>query len=532
MSRRSPALARRRIEPTWLSHPLYVETFGPEVCDIGAEAGLIADPEQELFLNLLFAIDGAGKSIAFQNALIGPRQIFGKTATVQMAELGWFFVTEEKYFVHSAHELDTTEKSFNELYDLISNSSALAAYLDPGKGKPESPGLISNNNTWSIYVRGSAGQQLHLKFKARTKAGMRGLTANKLVLDEAFSLSSANVGSIYPTLTTLTDPQILLASSAGMLSSTFLRSVRDEGRANEVGTSSRLVWVEYADDPERYGRCKSPTCTHAKPPNNPPGCALDDERRWKRFMTSLGTRTSIQTIRDMRRSMPPEEFAREFMGWWDAPPVIAGGGVLDLDKWEALADESAPALTAGTVTLDVSPDRSASTIAVAGDAPDGRTLIVTNTLPGTAKTVPALLALAERIKITGPVRLQAGAQAAVLIPALDEARITWEPITLTELGQATAAFIVAVNETSSVVHVSQPEFTAAIANAVTRTYGEAELWNRKDKSVDIGPVVAGSTALHYWLTRPPGAPPAALAIPADEPSGESLGWIDWNSVPL
>lgn len=535
MTRSSPRLARRRLEPTWLSHPVYVETFGPEVAELGALANFAPDPEQELFLDLLFAIGPDGKSVGFENALIGPRQVLGKTGTIKLAELGWLYVTEQPLIVHSAHELDTTEAAFNDLRELIENTPQLSRHLDPSVGKVDSRGITSGNGKWSIFILAPDGRRLHVKYKARTNNGGRGLTGNKIVLDEAFALTPSMIGALYPTLTTVPDPQILLASSAGKLESAFLRGVRTRGRK---GGDPRLVYMEYADDVKRWGRCKLPHCDHAKPPNNPPGCALDDERRWRRFMTSLGRRTTEETIRDMRRSMPVEEFAREFMVWWEDPPNADSPGVLDLARWGTLQDLEAPAPDRVELMLDVSPDRKSSTIAAAGDGPGGKTLIITTTLPGTTRTVETLAALIAKRNVVSPVALMPNTQAGALIPDLVEAGIAWEPFTTVQMGQATAAFITGVNENAAYVHVGQPEFDKAVENATTRftAQGEAELWDRRDKTIDIGPVVAGSGAAYRWTLTKKAPPPAPTGISEGEDgsySPDALGdALDWNNIPL
>lgn len=507
---------------------------------MAALAGLEPDPEQQAFLDLLFGIRPDGKSVGFENVLIGPRQVLGKTGTIKMAELGWLFVTEEEFVVHSAHELDTTEKAFLDLQELIEGTPQLAQRLDPSIGR-ESPGITTGNGKWSINVVTDSGQRLTLKYKARTNTGGRGLTGRKVVLDEGFALTARMIGSLYPTLTVVPDPQVLIASSGGLLQSEVLRSLRERGRA---GGDPRLVYAEFGDDPERFGGCAVPHCTHTRPPRNPPGCVLDDEERWHRFMTTLGTRTSVETIRDFRRSMPVEEFAREFMVHWEDPPNADAPGVLDLERWGRLKDKAAPAPARVELMLDVSPDRKSSTIAAAGDGPSGRTLIITTTLPGTTRTVEVLAALVAKRNVVSPVALMPNTQAGALIPDLIEAGIAWEPFTSVQMGQATAAFITGVNENHAYVHVGQPEFDKAVENATTRFtgQGEAEVWDRRDKTIDIGPVVAGSGAAYRWALSKKAPPPSPVGI-SEGPDGVELAHgsgygsgygdaPDWNNIPL
>ena len=122
-----------------------------------------ADPEQELLLDLIFAIRPDGRSAAFEVDIVGPRQNF-KTGTILMAELGWLFVTEQKLIVHSAHELDTTAEAFRDLAAMIERTPSMARRLAPNRG--ERPGISEGNGRWAIELR--TGQRM--KYKARTKA--------------------------------------------------------------------------------------------------------------------------------------------------------------------------------------------------------------------------------------------------------------------------------------------------------------------------------------------------------------------------
>lgn len=491
MSRRRPLSARRRLEPTWLTHPVYVDTYGPEVADIAALANFAPDPEQELILDLLFAVGADGKSVAFEAGVVGARQMF-KTGLVKQAELGWLFVTDQRRVVHSAHEMDTTEETFNDLRNLIENTPALSRHLDLSVGKSDSRGFTLGNGRWGIYVRGSQGQQLRLRCKARTSTGGRGLTGNRVVLDEAFAVTPAMVGSLYPTLAAVPDPQVLIASSGGLPQSAHLRSLRNRGRAGD----DRLVWVEYGD--RHPYTCQEPDCTHAAPPDNPPGCALDDEDRWWSFMPALGGRVALDTIRAFRRSMPPAEFAREFMVWWDDPPTADEDGAIDFAKWVTLANPRAARPSSAKVVVDVSPDRRKATIAVGAAGTDGKTLVMTTTGAGHDWVVGKLERLRAEREVLD-VALHPKTQASLLIPDLKTAGIEWEPLTNEDAG-ASCAWLISQVAAGGVEHVGQAELDAAVMNAKTRRpgEGEVEMWDRRDPRIDISPVVAAAHAGHRW----------------------------------
>lgn len=229
--------ARRRLEPTHLHVPEYVETFGPEVADINARAGFAPDPEQELILDATFAILPNGKPAAFEVDMVGPRQNF-KTGALKMIELGWLYVTKERLVIHSAHELSTTEETFRETAALIEDNSFLSRHLLPSRG--ERPGITAANGRWAIELTGDR----RLRYRARRDTGGRGLSGDKVVLDEFFAVTPAVIGSLYPTLSARPTPQVVSASSAGLLMSEALRDKRDRGRR---GLTPNQFYIEYSD---------------------------------------------------------------------------------------------------------------------------------------------------------------------------------------------------------------------------------------------------------------------------------------------
>ena len=115
--------------------------------------------------------------------------------------------------------------------------------------------------------------------------------------------------------------------------------------------------------------------------------------------------------------------------------------------------------------------------------------------------------------LTEPRLLHANEQAGALIGDLTAAGIKVEPITTVNEGQATAAFIKGV-EDKRIAHVGQAELDAAVANAATKiTPSQTEVWDPRDATVDISPVVAASTAAFKWAatTKTPPPPPRRAA---------------------
>lgn len=478
-------LAKRRLEPTWLSTPVYVDTYGPQVCDLAAAAGFAPYPEQELLMDLLFAVGPDGRSVSFETDWVAPRQVM-KTGGILIAEIGWLYVTKQKLIVHSAHELSTTEEAFNDLAAIIERTPALSKRLKPTRG--ERPGIFEGNGRWSIHLKD--GQRV--KYKARLKTGGRGLTGWKVVLDEGFALTPAQMGSLLPTLTSVPDPQFLIASSAGMAASGILRDARDRGRA---GTDPTQTYAEWGDRKAWQG-CASPDCTHAK---NAIGCALDDEDRWAEIIPGLGERIQVNTIRGFRRSMPPEEFLREFMVWWDEPEAGAGKPAIDLKAWGQRANAEAQAPRKAVAVIAVEPDQSSASIGVAGVRKNGETPVLLDySGEGTGWVVDRLTRLKAKVDLL-EVALHPRTQAGALKTALRTAGFEVTDLTSTDYGQGCAGFLMElVSPEPGLAHLDQVSLNATAAVARTRKVGEQLLWDAAGSPVPLSPLVATSTAWHRW----------------------------------
>lgn len=487
--------ARELREPTWWATPGYVYTLGPEVAEVCALAGYAPEPEQQLLLDHTFGVAENGKSAAFEVDVIAARRAL-KTGFVIQAILGWLFVTHERKVMYTAHDLDAARETWDTIANLIEQTPALAAHLQPSRG--DRPGIVEGNGRWAIVLRAipSLGiPKRRVIFKTRGKSTGRALSGNKLIIDEAFAATQRQVGSVLPILGAEPDPQVVFASSAGMVDSDVLIDSRDRGRD---GGSRRQVYAEWGDRNAGTGCQLGEKCDHAKPPNAPPGCALDDEARWAEIIPTLGYRVGLDTIRALRATMPPLEFAREFMVWWDVdgttpqPPIA-------LEDWRALTNRKAKAPSEVCLFLDVAPDRSTSTVALAGRGRSGRTLVVTKTFAGTARVVPYVEKLVAKRDVV-EVALATHGQAAALIPALTAADIEYEAIGNVEQGQA-CAWIQTAIEDGLIEHVGQPELDAAVENGRIKQSREAQFWDRADWSIDITPLVGITGAAWRWANE-------------------------------
>jgi hypothetical protein len=378
------------VEPTFLHAPKFHKTYGPDVADLCAAAYFPPDPQQRLALDLTFARDERGLSAAFEVATIVGRQNM-KSGFFKQCILGWLYLFDERLVVYSAHEFSTAMEIFRDIDQLVTGVDLL---------RRQTKRIIRNHGEEGIET--ATGGRLMIK--TRTKGGGRGLSARKVILDEAYALRAMHMGALLPTLSAQPDPQVMYGSAAGMADSDVLRDLRDRGRA-DVSADPRLAYLEWcAPDPELA--CQAGKgCTHAK---NATGCGCDKPDLWLKANPTIGDRMSVAYVTAERRAMPVDEFRRERMGWWDDP--LEGGRPMSVDDWYARADRQSTPDTGFFLSLGfaVAPDSSMSAIAVAGWRPDPEDpgnpdlsivhVELAEHLPGTGWLLDKVLAITERQK--------------------------------------------------------------------------------------------------------------------------------------
>lgn len=467
------------VEPAFRSAPDFTETLGPEVADLAELAGFAPDPEQRLALDLIFALDGRGKSAAFEFGVVVPRQNM-KTGLFKQAALGWLFLTGQQLVVWSAHEFSTTKEALRDLGALIDGCGYLSRRLKTIRYANDDP---------SIELM--SGQRI--KFKARTKSGGRGLTGDKIVLDEAFALTADHMGALMPTLSVRPDPQLLYGSSAGLAESVVLRALRDRGRS---GSSSRLAYLEWAAGRRR---CADRACTHEYGRD---GCVLDDRNLWAVANPLLGrvrangTGLTVEYVQSEREALPAQEFARERMGWWDDPGVTEpafGPGA-----WEACQVGGRPDVPLGALALAVSIDQTHAAIGAA--APSGGTVHLHPLQhgPGTGWVVDRLVELQGIHDVE--VVVDGRGPAAMLIPLLEREGVRLQVTDTSDVLDACAGLFDLVRERQA-THEGFAELDEAVRGAVKRTVGDRWAWGRRKSTSDISPLEA--VTLAAWAARRP-----------------------------
>jgi len=461
------------VAPSWFTGPDVVKTDGPIVAEVCELAGYAPDPEQRMLLDSAFSIGGNGKLSSFEVALICARQNL-KTGFLKQAALGWLYVTDQRLIVWSAHEFRTAQEAFRDMDELCASHPSLSSRVKA---------VSRGNGDEAIELKSGS----RLIFKARTKGGGRGLSGDKVVLDEAYALRDFHMGALLPTLSARPDPQVVYASSAGLADSDVLRAIRDRGR---VG-SETLTYAEWGDP--NPGGCLLDDCDH-KVGNA--GCVLDDSRRWRLANPALGRRIPLDYIAAERRALPPREFARERLGWWDEP--VQAGAQISLASWEQAIDAAVDIrqLRNPIIAVDVAPHQVAASIVACAYDPrvDAPVISLIDKRPGNAWVAPRLQEL--RDQYTPTFVLNSAGPVGALIPEINSAQVRFHDLRGADFAKACGLFVASANDVS-LRHRGEPEFGAAIAGVKVRRAGDGFLFSRVDSSADISPIVAASLAL--WL---------------------------------
>lgn len=530
-----PTLAKRRlVEPDYWTSPHGVRTrpapaltYGPEVADLCAKAGYAPDPQQELGLDLIFAIRADGSPASFSFCIVCARQNL-KSGLFQQCVLGWLFVTEVPEIAWSAHELRTSLNAQTELHETLKGPT-LSKYLPATKNE----GLYDVNGKERIEL--NTGQTVW--FQTRTRDGGRGLGKPKVIIDEAFKFKKRTAGALLPILLAQHHPQLLRGSSAPSLDddAADLRDVIDRGRNRRSPELSYLEWLAKRE------QCKDPDCQHPKDAlDRGLDCALDRTHLILQANPTVDRddegnpldtgRITIGTLRNLRQEMDPLEYMRECLGWMDTDKDGDTPPAINVRTWNAkgLVDVDAPAVTRAAVSINVSPDRSRASIGIAGAyGPDpDRVLLMTRTNPGFDWVVPQLVKMrdggkVELVEIAYHPSSQAGSLETALKAAGFEVTTKkpddpdWKPgrirhLVHSDMGRSCAALQHGALE-QRIVHLRQDEVTDAIAVARTRYVNEVEVWDQRNKDFEISNVVAMSVALYRWdlLNAAPKPPPPA-----------------------
>lgn len=442
--------------------------LGDEAVALAAGAGLELDDWQAHALRLSLAVD-SDKWAATEVGLVLPRQN-GKDAVLEARELAGLFLVKEPLIIHSAHQFKTSLEHFRRLEFLILNTPELETKVKR---------ISRSHGEEGIEIKGGP----RIQFSTRTKAGGRGLSADCLILNEAMILPEAAFGALFYTLSgksQIGNPQIWYAGSAVDQMIYEHGAVLSRLRERALRREPRLMYLEWSIELEN--------------PDLVDNELASDRKQWRRANPALGIRISEEHVDAERRSTDPRTFAVERLGVGDWPPTSMKSVVIDLEKWEKLTDVNSKIEDQLVFAFDVKPDRSASSICVAGRRLDSRNHVEVVERRRSTNWVADRLQELSALHSPAAILCDAAGPAASLVTALEAAGLEVMEVSAKENAHACGFFYDAV-EQENLRHLGTPELLAALRGAAKRPLGDAWAWSRKNSAVDISPLVACTLAL-------------------------------------
>ena len=424
--------------------------------EIAALAGLELFDWQAEALRDAMASGVGGRWAAREVGLVVGRQN-GKGSILEARQV-WGLIAGERLQVHSAHQFKTCYEHFRRVKDLIEGCPLLADQV--------------------AIIRTAAGDQAiefrngaRLRFVARKGGSGRGFTASTVYLDEAFELDDETVGALMPTMMAMPTAQVWYVSSAPHATSEALHRVRERGAR---GDDPRLLYLEWGNDAD------------ADP---------IDRMAWERANPSIGVLIDPDEIAAAQRGMSPAMFAREHLGIPEMPDM---GHVapIPLERWGQLIDgDSLPTDDTLRLALDVPPDRTSASFAIAGKRADNIYHVsVRHTVP--PHEMGRLVEIAKQLTEGHNVSLIIAPNSPALAWSSEmiAAGVPLDPLTPAEYAQACGLMMSKVAE-GSIRHRGIPEMINAVGGLAVRKSGDVETWSRRSSTANISPFVAATSAL-------------------------------------
>ena len=434
------------------------------MAQVAAKLGTPLMPWQRQVADVALEIDPATGRLAYREVgLTVPRQSGKTTLILALAVHRALLMDGPQRIVYTAQTRADARKKWEDDHLPILQGSPFGQFFHPRKSAGNEAFLWRNGSQHGIM--------------AVTKKSGHGPTVDLAFIDEAFAQVDARLEqACKPSMITRPQPQFWVVSTAGDLTSSFLRAKVDAGRK---GRSKRKAYFEWS-----------------APKDADPA----DESVWWSCMPALGHTVPLEAIRADYESMVSEgnlaEFRRAYLNQW-LDEVPAEWLVIPREAWTAL--RAAP-VAHGQVALsaDVSPRLPGrdvqGSIAAAWLRPDGFTDVeIIEHRQGTAWLPRRVMELVRRHRPCATV-IDAVGPAASLVDEIEALGVEVVRPNTREVVQACGRFYDAVMDSQTMRHGGYPDLDAAVAGAVKRDLGDGWAWDRKGPDVDISPLVACTLA--------------------------------------
>lgn len=439
------------------------------------EWGFGFDPAQEFVLGASLREQPDTRWACKEIGLEEPRQN-GKGEIIEGREALGLFYLDERELIHSAHEFATASAALDRMDERIRSNPLLKRRVKSIKRSHGEQGVYLHDGRKLLY-------------KTRTKGAGRGFSADLLILDEAMYIAKTFLAALMPVISARPNPQMWYTGSAvdqnTMEDGVVFARLRERALERKPGRMAYFGWSAAYDNNEVLWRT----------PTDVPADVTRDPAVIARANPALGIRIDLEHVMETEhQAMDHDTFCVERLGVGDWPSLKTDGDVVSVKRWLDLRDPSSTATDPVVFAFDMTPERTAGAIGVAGRRLDGLGHVeIVEHRPGTDWIVDAVVALADAQ--AAEVLVDGKSPAASLVDDIQNRGVKVRRVTAVEHAEAFGAFFDAI-QNAGLRHLGTPELQAAIKGAGRRQLVDAWAWSRKNSTVDISPLVA--VTLAWW----------------------------------
>ncbi|MFI8278534.1 terminase large subunit domain-containing protein [Streptomyces sp. NPDC085929] len=463
-------------------------SLGPAACRVMQALGFEPMPWQRYVLDVGLEINPETGLFAHREVgLSVPRQQ-GKTQQILALMVHRIAAWQRQNVVYAAQTRGMARQRWEDEFLVTLEGSSLAPRVRARK---------SNGNEAILWSRSRS----KLGITANTEKAGHGPSLDLGVIDEAFAHEDDRLEQAFsPAMLTRPMAQLWWASAGGTEKSVWLNKKRAAGRATieelwATGVRPSVAYFEWfaPDDMPR-----------------------DDPATWAAALPALGHTVTEAVIRSELEKLDPAEFDRAYLNRTRkaAPPSDPN---VPKAAWPALADARSRPGSELALAVEVSQDRTTSTIALAGLRADGLVhLEVVDRRAGTDWVVPAVVRLRQLHDPVAVAISASGSPSSSLIDDLVAAGIRApegdekeHPLPGHLVVMRTGDMVEASGQMADAMtqgtirHIDQAPLTGAVTGAMTRPVGDAWVLDRRKSLSDVSPFVAAVQARWALLTRGP-----------------------------
>lgn len=480
----TPRIGRQTPTYSWCGS--YTRTQGVAAAKLSDAYGLSPFEWQRLVLLDWLALDDAGRLLNALCLLDVQRQN-GKTGVCDPRE-SWGLIHRGEWILHTAQEYQTARLAFNRVRKKFGEMRN-----DPLAEFPELNKLVAKYTTSANQMVLDLTNGAHIEFRTRgSNSDMgRGGTFDLVVIDEAQSYTEAQDAALSP---------LNSAAPSGSPQTILMGTVPDPANFHK---GEKFAMIRAGLHSEPY----TGACIHEWGSSEPVKDVTDRDL-WYERNPSLGLTLLESALQKDVRTMSPDAFAREHLGWW--PETVVMSKAINENDWNACKTEDPKKDGIVVYAVKFSPDGSTGTLAACHKPSDGLPFVYVVESKSLSHGIGWFVeTLANNHHKAAQIVIDGQSNAQTLNDRLLEKHVPAKAIIRPRTGDCITAFATMANAVKErqMLHYGQPALDASATRTKKRRIGSSGGWGfQSTDEADASLIEACSLALWAALNtkRKPG----------------------------